>query len=337
MPFHFIPERLIDACAAEAFDLRSYVEELVFRGDSPLSRDVETALNDIPAATLEEVQAHPVVAGWITNWSASPGSKLARMEVLIHLLDRETYTRRRTALLSGNQPYQHPALADLQPDRNNLVALSHFSCDRSALERRGYAFIPTPPVHPVNSHFWSSAVLFRLSPAATFVRLDPLLVVPSSLFRPMFYSMYVYGRDLNWRRLAALRGVEHAQWIPDNADASDIQHTDIVWRRRDDGVHFECEEVPKCASERPARYFHAILDSSRLTFIHSDAAVRFYDEHELNERKTCHLKDLGKVGIRVKLFRVDEPLDTITWSTLVAGAFVWNRDLQQYFRGQREN
>jgi hypothetical protein len=312
------------------------VEALTLNPELPFADVVADAMFKIPEPKFLEIAAVPRVAAWISNWGAPRGSKLYRMEVLIDLLDNEIYRRRREELLRSNRPYDHVALHDLRPDRSKLVPLSSFDCSRGALERNGFAFMPTPPLRPFNSQFWSSAALFKMQAQSTAVRVDPLFVVPVASYRQHVYSMYVYGRDLDWQRIATLRGEEAAQWLPDDVDGSDIQFTDVIWQRRDDGVHFECEEVPKDANARPARYFHAILDTRSNRFVHTDAALRFYDSAELTDRKNQHLRHLGKVGTRIKLFRVDDALDTITWSTLAAGAFVWNRDLQAYFRGQRE-
>ena len=95
------------------------------------------------------------------------------------------------------------------------------------------------------------------------------------------------------------------------------------------------EAADTLTEERPSRYFHAIYAPAEEVFVHSDAAVRYYTETELDLRKQAHLHSLGKVGVRVKLFRVDGPLDVATWSTLIAGSFVWNNDIQRYFRGER--
>jgi len=70
--------------------------------------------------------------------------------------------------------------------------------------------------------------------------------------------------------------------------------------------------------------------------VHSDSAVRFYSDAVFAERTAKHLKDVDKVGVRVKLFRTDVALAPAEWSTLVASAFVWNNDVQRYFRGERD-
>lgn len=122
--------------------------------------------------------------------------------------------------------------------------------------------------------------------------------------------------------------------MPDEM-TSEVEFTEVVWQRRAEEVHFECEEIPINAEARPARYFHAIYLPAKKVFVHSDAAIRYYSEEELSHRKQERLYRLGKVGTRVKLFLTEGPIGQITWSTLVAGSFVWNNDVQRYFQGER--
>jgi hypothetical protein len=149
------------------------------------------------------------------------------------------------------------------------------------------------------------------------------------------FRMFAYGRPLDWDRIATLRGEEFVRWLPDELTFPiDSAYTDLVWSRRDDGVHFECEEVPN-ATSRAARYFHSIYDVDNRTIIHADLALRFYTPDELLARKQEHLRKLSKVGQRIKLFRVDGAIEPEVWSGLVAGAFVCHNDVQRYFLGER--
>lgn len=86
---------------------------------------------------------------------------------------------------------------------------------------------------------------------------------------------------------------------------------------------------------RAARYFHSIYNPHAQVIVHADAALRFYSDGELAARKAEHLRKLSKVGVRVKLFRVDGEIDPEVWSGLVAGAFSGNNDVQRYFVGER--
>jgi len=112
-------------------------------------------------------------------------------------------------------------------------------------------FRVAPPLPDPLSQHWSTQLLLQLPPEETFVRLDPLIVVPVDEHCERVAKMWVYGRDLDWDRIATIRGEEAARWMPDDLTLSDCAFTDVIWSRRDDGVHFECEEVPCNADERP--------------------------------------------------------------------------------------
>lgn len=335
----YVSESLIQLIASDPSDPRCILEEVRRKIDHPLHVDLLQTLAAIPSETIEEALTNPGVRGWLEIYEAADDSEQARFETLVKTIDDEIYERRRSILLEGGArslPYDHPALSGVEPDDESLVSLSSFDVHQDFMQRGGFVFSPTPPLRAVNSQYWSSMVLFRLSAEISVrVRLDPFLITPVDSYSPPFYRMWVFGRDLDWQRIGQLKGEEMARWMPDNLSLRYCEFTDVIWRRRSDGVHFECEEIPKNAEERPSRYFHAIYAPTEEVFVHSDAAVRYYTETELDLRKQAHLHSLGKVGVRVKLFRVDGPLDVVTWSTLIAGSFVWNNDIQRYFRGER--
>ena len=215
--------------------------------------------------------------------------------------------------------------------------LKYFNCRLGYLIHNDYVFSPPPPLQQLNSHYWFAQALLRLPKKAVVrVRLDPFLVSPATSYRIPVYKMLVFGRGLDWQRLRALKDEESARWMPDELTTADYEFTDLTWCRRSDGVHFECEEIPKDAENRPGRYFHAIYDADGGNFSHADAAVRYYTETDLDSRRQSHLKDLAKVGARVKLFRVDGVLGREDWATLFAGFFVWNSDVQRYLAGTRD-
>lgn len=49
-----------------------------------------------------------------------------------------------------------------------------------------------------------------------------------------------------------------------------------------------------------------------------------------------HLKDLHKVGRRVKLLGIDRALSRDECATWIAGALLWNNDVPKYVSGRRE-
>lgn len=336
----WFPEDLLQALSTAPGDPRWEIEKVERLQDHPMRSRLEAALSSIPEDVIERFLTDPVCSGWIRFCGTTANSRQVRLEVLIAFTYQEIYARRSVLLrqTSGRPaPYDHPAVADLQADKDLLVPLSTFDCRLGYLVRNGYVFSPPPPLRELNSHYWTTQALLRLSePAGVRVRLDPLLVSPAASYRAPFYKMLVFGRDLDWQRLSDLKGEESARWMPDELTTAECEFTDLTWRRRSDGVHLECEEIPKDAESRPGRYFHAIYDPDSEAFSHADAAVRYYGTAELQQRRRSHLKDLSKVGARVKLFRVDGSLNRTAWATLFGSFFVWNNDVQQYVTGTRE-
>jgi len=336
----WFPEDLLQALSTAPGDPRWELEYIDRYADHPMRAALETAQGSIPERVMEHFLTDPTCADWIRFQGTTADDRQVRLEVLIAFTYKELYGRRSACLRESSgrpAPYDHPAVADLQPDIDLLVPLSAFDCRLSYLVRKGYVFSLPSPLRQLNSHYWFTQALLRLPEEAVVrVRLDPFLVNPAASYRAPFYKMLVFGRDLDWQRLRDLKGEESARWMPDELTTTECEFTDLTWCRRSDGVYFECEEIPKDAESRPGRYFHAIYDADGGSFSHADAAVRYYTAIELESRRQSHLKDLGKVGARVKLFRVDGVLGREDWATLFAGFFVWNNDVQRYVMGTRD-
>ena len=326
------------AVASESDDLRFTLHEILQKTDHPAHAGLVSTLENLSSEIIEEALTDPHICQLLKMAEANKDSERVRFEVLCKAIDDEIYERRRTQLLqrSGRiHPFDHPALAGVERDGEALVNRSLFNVQNGYMERGGFVFSPAPPLRSLNSQYWSSKVLFGLpSEIDVRIRLDPFLVIPAGSYSPPFYKMLVFGRSLDWKRIAQLKDEEAARWMPDEL-TFDSEFTDVIWQHRSDGVHFECEEIPKRATERPARYFHAIYSAGTGVFVHSDAAIRYYTQEELHLRRQAHLRTLGKVGVRIKLFRTDGPIDVTTWSALIAGSFVWNNDIQRYFGGER--
>jgi hypothetical protein len=64
---------------------------------------------------------------------------------------------------------------------------------------------------------------------------------------------------------------------------------------------------------------------------HLDGAIRIYSEIERNQRKSVHVHRTGKVGTRIKVFRIDEPIRPEAISSLGGNYFVWNYDVSHFF------
>jgi len=263
---------------------------------------------------------------WVTERLLSEAIAQKRLQVLVE--DYEAETKR---------PYQHCSLAGIVPNSYGLVSLDLFDKNPSVIPglRRGQTVFEVLPSIPtaVNSMYWVINILFRHKKVETLVRLDPLMRQPAGKYQPINYKMLVYGKPLDWGSLSTIKESLHLRWMPDNGWLEDVEFTDLVWSPRDDGVHFLCEEVPKVDSLqfRPSRYFHAIFDPNQMVFIHCDGAIRIYNKDELKERLNGHVRNIGKIGKRVKVFASQSILLAETWTSLVCAFFVWNRDIEKYF------
>ncbi len=231
------------------------------------------------------------------------------------------------------QPYTVPALADLAIGDDNLVSLTDFTYDGSRLERSEYSFLLLATTGAPNSTYWLLLALYQTGIASHVrVRLDPFLFGPAATMPAMFYRMLVHGRPLDWRRIAQLKHQEFGCWRGDTLSTrSEI--TDYCWTRRDDEIHFVCEEVPKTSDvlARPARYLHAIYDLGTQQITHFDGALRIYTPEGLTVRHNQHVRNAGKAGIREKVFRIDEPIPREVFSVVTQAFFIWNYDVARYF------
>lgn len=334
----WIPEALLRAVTANAIGHRAVFQDIQRDAEHPLRHAFELALAAAPAADLEALLTDP-------EWSRTPRSaagdeRTARGEMLTRAVGDVIYGRRAAALCQAAgrpPPYDHPALADVTFDDDRLVPLNTFTTRFSGLSRQGFVFALAIPLRGENSSAPSLQALCGLTSQCRIrVRPDPLMIAPEAGYRSLLQKMQVFGRGLDWTRIAELRDEEFARWMPDELTGADTHYTDLVWRRRGDEVHFECEEIPASADWRPARYFHAIYLPAQTSFCHADAAVRFYTAAELALRQQRHLKDIDKVGTRVKLFRVDGDLHRQDFATLLTSAFVWNNDLRRYASMERD-
>ena len=64
--------------------------------------------------------------------------------------------------------------------------------------------------------------------------------------------------------------------------------------------------------------------------MHCDGALRLFSRDEAEERSAMHVRDAGKIGARVKLFQIDDELDSESWATLLKTFFLWNRDIEKF-------
>ena len=264
--------------------------------------------------------------------------RAARIWIAERLLSKEIARRKLMLVRAEVQkprpaPYDLPAIADVPVDADHLVPLSAFQYDGSRLLRNGYAFGVLTTTAAPNSSYWLLGTLYSQElDARASVRLDPLLFGPEDQFPAMFYKMWMYGRQLDWERLRHLRQPEHGRWLPSSL-SHESEFTDFCWAPRPDGIHFLGEEVPKaqsCGCE-PSRYLHAIYNPTSETIDHFDGAIRVFAPEEIGHRHSLHVRSGGKLGVREKVFRTDEPIHRDAFSVVAQAFFVWNEDVQCYF------
>lgn len=278
---------------------------------------------------------------WVNQLSGLPQEE-RNLDILIHVIG-DAVAAERLHLVSENRsiqakPYDHPDLEGISIDSDGLVSLNDFYYDVRyfpGMNRKQTVFevlLSLPKA--VNSMYWTMSELVKMAQTRLVkVRLDPMLFHDVNDYAPAFYKMRVWGKPLDWNRLAKLKEQEHSRWFPDPGWQEDVEFTDMVWTPRDDGVHFTCEEVPKLGARyfRASRYSHGIYEPNSHVFIHCDGAIRVYNYEELLSRHQDHVRQIGKIGKRIKTFQIEGEIDTTEWTDLTCSYFVWNNDLLNYF------
>ena len=274
--------------------------------------------------------------------SRSNDKDLARRQWFI-----ERQISREIALLRANElkadklihePYSSHDFGEIEIDENSLIPVNTLELFNVGLCHRNQVYQMSPSLYqPNSSHLLSNLIInetfkngydFR-------IRLDPLVVAPKNEFQPYFQLMEIYGKKLDWERLKTLKHDEFGQWLGDGLSTPSIYISDYVWSPSKDEVHFTCEELPKKSylDIRGSRYFHAIFDKKTGRIIHCDGALRYYTNEEYDERIHYHVRqpEVRKVGKRVKLFQLDQPIDQSLFMRLATNFLVWNEDAIGYF------
>lgn len=331
-----VDEELINYCMSDPTQPEMVIMRIHDQPDHPLYSKIQIALMSIPE---EKVTARLTDPQWHWYYS-NPDSGQTRMQVRRELLTIElndlVYQSRKEALcqVSGTvRPYDHPSFKGIEPDQDWLVPIDVFEIEHLGIFRNDYAFNIPPTLPATNSSYWLMQHLMRMKTSSRLkIRPDPFIVCKRNKYNPAFYKMWVYGQQLDWDRIARLKEPEHAEWIPDSqCNSVRIGRTQLVWEPRKDGIHFQCEELPDSAGYRPGRYSHAIYNPESENFTHCDCAVRYYTIGEMLDRVAVHLRKAGKIGQRIKIFKIDGNLDRQTWCNLMAAFYVWNEDIQAYF------
>ena len=239
--------------------------------------------------------------------------------------------------LSRPKPYNHPDLTDVDIDENKLIEIDKFEVKRTGeIFKANTSFRILQSIQGVNnSMYWAFNHIFNLTNHENIgIRLDPFLYSPIGGFLPPQYKMFVYGSPPEIEKIHLTNDERYVRWMPDNVNKSEVIFTDAVFQKRGDEVHFICEEIPKpeFSAFRGSRYFHSIYSLRDKSFIHIDGAIRLYEKNEIQIRTSEHVRKTGKIGKRVKLFQIDTLIPLDQWCNLAASFFVWNEDVQNFFK-----
>lgn len=162
--------------------------------------------------------------------------------------------------------------------------------------------------------------------------MDPLITALKKDFVELTTKATVYGESLDWNSILNLKKDLHGKWQNINPLSIGSLFTEVVWEPRGTEIHFKCEEVPLSDEnqQRGGRYFHSILNPKTKHFIHIDGAIRFYSDEELIIRERQHVRNAGKIGKRIKVFKVNGEIPIDIWAKLVKSFFFWNEDVFDY-------
>ncbi|MDA8089523.1 MAG: hypothetical protein M0Z61_04805 [Nitrospiraceae bacterium] len=306
---------------------------------SPIYNQLNDFLSAIPNVEVATSSKEPTFQAFKVGTDIE---RAARIWIAQQRLSGEIARRRLEALrvdakAARPKPYEISVLSDIEVDTDHLVALSDFEFDGSRLLHNGYAFLVLTTTSASNSTYWLLKAIYAEGLAEqTRVRLDPFLFGPQESFPDMFYKMWVYGRPLNWQRIAKLKEAEYGRWQTLNGRS---EFTDFVWNPRERQVHFVCEEVPRITEveQEPSRYFHTVYMPSSENIDHFDGAIRLYTPDEILERRRTHIRYTGKMGLREKVFLTKGAVSRESFSTLARTFFIWNEDVQTYFEHERKS
>lgn len=304
----------------------------------PLAADLNVALANVPEVLIARALADLDFQALHGHLEPASQRALARERVVVNELQERIRTRRRKLLLAENScsrppPYDQPELADLPISDEMLVPLAQFEMDDGVLVRNGRAFVLLPTTPSVNSSYWITRAL--AAPECrdrSLVRLDPLIHGEALDFPRMSYRMLWWGPPLRWTDVVSIHDEKFGRWLPTPL-SSGGEFTDFAWVPRGDEQHLFLEEVPKLAHVEAAgsRYLHAIFSRNDASVVHLDGAIRLYSTVEWQERTRSHVRNAGKVGKRIKVFRLDGSMDPGLVSCLGGTFFVWNHDVSHFF------
>lgn len=335
-----IDNKLFDYFCSDSVGLLFTVNEIAHTTDHPLHECLKKEMLSLDVTCLCEILSDTHFLFLNSGLDKKSLDYEARIEFIKRKYDDEILRKRCLILRMQDKtkrplPYNHKALLDLTIDEDFLVPISSFQNRFGPLKRNDFAFGIVPPVPSVNSAYWFSEILKRPELSGTAkVRLDPFLVREEKDYSNMEYRAWWYGVPLNWERINNLKQDEHRRAGLDEKTRKDIAYTDLVWSPRGDEIHFICEELPSesCIDLRGSRYFHAIYIPKLNVFRHIDGALRIYSYDEWKIREEGHVRNIGKIGKRIKIFRLDGEFRREIFCDLIPAFFVWNDDVCRYIR-----
>ena len=300
--------------------------------------EINNKVRLVTGQKVKEFCNHPVWSQLYEKQIECRDMKFIKEQIIFEEIREQIVLYRNSCIgVDSMFPYnESPSLNTIKEVLENpdgLVDINNFEISSGFIQRKGFVYQIVPTLPSFNSSYWLSKVILRESSEHKFfIRLDPLFCTPIKQFLEFCFKARVYGQNLDWEEIHNLREEKHGKWQNDSPLNIKSLFTEVVWTPRNGEIHFQCEEIPlmKEIHLRGSRYFHSILDKETMQFVHVDGALRFYTSDELISRESLHVKNAGKIGHRIKVFRVDGAIPIDLWGELVQSFFYWNDDVMNY-------
>lgn len=171
------------------------------------------------------------------------------------------------------------------------------------------------------------------------VALDTSFIGYAPSYIPCHEYEYWYGPKYNDHIDEIKEGV--CKYKTDLIDKvyNNIDFTEFVWQKKDDGEKYQFEmeevmdsEVPTMGEDLYAcRYLHALYDFERKEFNHFDGAIRSYTFEQILNRLDLPMDQVGHTAKYTKIFRVDGHIGLDVWKSLITQYLCSNRSVYEYF------
>ncbi|MBM4035568.1 MAG: hypothetical protein FJ291_27825 [Planctomycetes bacterium] len=233
----------------------------------------------------------------------------------------------------GLVPY--PSLALRAPgvfEKNGLVLFAHPFFRRSLSRLNG---LNTPFLNVLDGVQRSLDVDVRIA-------LDPDVIGLASTFKQHHELEYWWGPKFNNDLSAMPPGVTRHEADDVLRVFHGVARTEFRWYRQEQNRVFEAEEVRDLpsfgvgAQQYGCRYVHSIVMPSAGDPMHTDGAVRMYNEEAMIERLDTDLRQAHRQTAYTKLWRVDGGIPVSTWKRLLTHYYRDNRLVGEYLGGREE-